>query len=110
LTVLDLVLRLPGTQRLGQVVPELEQPIIQHHQPTPDVARTLLVEIEGARRRVGVLRFWAIALTIEKLHCYQGVEEITNAARMQAQLLAQVHTSHLALAEFSEHAKLNSGK
>ena len=56
LAVLDLVLRLAGAQRLGQIVPELEEPRVEHDQDAADVTRAGFVEEQRAFRRVEILR------------------------------------------------------
>src|SRR5438477_11457527 len=57
--VLGFVLRLPGAKRFRQVMPELEQPCVQHLGDSADVARALAVEVE--RAAAGVLEYFASA-------------------------------------------------
>ena len=54
--VLDLVLRLAGPQRLGEVVPEAEQPRVQHLEHAADVARVLRSRKTAASGGVAVAR------------------------------------------------------
>jgi len=49
-------LRPARAQRLGQVVPELEEPGVEHHQDAPDVTRAGFVE---EQRALGVLKYSA---------------------------------------------------
>src|SRR5438874_9353630 len=57
--VLGFVLRLPGAKRFRQVMPELEQPCVQHLGDSADVARALAVKVE--RAAAGVLEYFASA-------------------------------------------------
>src|SRR5689334_24868696 len=86
LAVLGFILQKSGVQGLRQVMPELEKAVVQHRQPTADVAGTGRVEIKSPRWSVEVFSRRTIALSIEKLHCHECVEEIANTARVQAEL------------------------
>src|SRR5437762_13498208 len=44
LSVLDFVLRFAGAERLGQVVPELEQPRVEQDEDAADIAQADLAE------------------------------------------------------------------
>src|SRR6266849_4676762 len=78
--VLDFVLRTPSAQGLRQVVPELEEPAVEHRQPTADIARTSAVEIERACGRVEVSGRGAVTRADEELHRHECVEEIADTA------------------------------
>src|SRR5215469_7399612 len=86
LAMFDFILRPSGAQGFGQIVPELEKPVVQHHQPTADIARAALDKIEGARGGVEVLGGCTVPLTVEELHRHKGVKKIANAARVQTEL------------------------
>src|SRR4030095_5177176 len=108
--VLCFVLRLPGTERFRQVMPELEQPRIQHLGDSADVARALAVKVESGRWRVEIFRPGSVALAFEELHHHKRVEKIRDAARMQCEFLADFCAREPALSKRSEQTKLNSGK
>ena len=110
LSVLGLVLRLAGPQRFGKVVPELEEPRVQHLENAADVARAPAVEVQRARRRVRVGRAGPVALPVEDLHRDQGVEEIRDPARVHFQLAAQGLARQGAIAECGEDPHLDRGE
>ena len=108
--VLGFVLRLPGAERFRQVMPELEQPRVQHLGDSADVARAFAVKVESGRGRVEIFRAGSVALAFEELHCHKRVEKIRDAARMQCEFLADFCAGEPALSKSSEQTKLNSGK
>ena len=77
--MLDLILRFSSAQGLGQVVPELEEPRIEHDENAADIAGLRAVEVEGGGGRVEVLRGRAVALAVEEAHCDQCVKEIADS-------------------------------
>ena len=96
LAVLDFVLRLAGAQRLGQVVPEFEEPRVEHDQNAADVARAGFIEEQRAFGRVEILRLRAVAFAAEKLHRDERVEKIRDAARVELQFRAQLRAGEAA--------------
>ena len=108
--MLDLVLRLAGAQRFGQIVPELEEPRVEHHQDAADVARAVAVEVERALRGVEVLRVGPVAFAIEEFHRHQRVEEIADPARMQTELAAELRAGQAPVAQVGEKAELDGGE
>jgi len=110
LSVLDLVLRLAGAQRRGQVVPEAEQARVEHLQHAADVARAVPVQEEQPGRGVVVLRLRAVALALEEAHRQERIEEVLDAARVQLELRSQLRPRHAPRAEAREHAELGGGQ
>ena len=110
LSVLRLVLRLPGAQRFGQVVPVLEQPRVEHLEDAADIARAVAVEKQQPARRVEVDGGRPVAVAVEKAHRDQRIEEIRVGARMEAELGAQRRAGHPLRSETSEDAELDGGE
>ncbi len=82
---LGLVLRLAGAQRLGQVPPEGIEPPVGHLQDAADIGRLASVEIEIGLGRVGV----DAVIPFQHPQRHQRVEEVANAALVQAELVPQ---------------------
>ena len=78
---LDLVLRLPGAQRLGEVAPERIEAMVRHLEDAADVGRLLPVEEQVGLGRVGV----AVAGALQEAERDQRVEEVARRARVQAE-------------------------
>ena len=108
--MLGLVLRAAGAQRVGQVVPELEEPVIQHDHDAADVAGAVPVKIERAGGRVEVFRARSVSFAVEKLHRHEGVKEVANRARVQAEFSSQFRARHMAAAKGGEGAEFNGGQ
>ena len=79
-----------GPQRLGEIVPEFEEPRVEHGQNAPDVTRAGLVEEQCAFGRVEILRLRAVAFAAEKLHRDERVKKIGDGARVELQFRAQL--------------------
>ena len=87
---LDLVLRLPGAQRLGEVPPERIEAVVRHLEDAADVRRLLAVEEE-----IGLGR---VARSDRRSRCeeaerHQRVEEVARRARVQAEAAARAPRS-----------------
>ncbi len=102
-----LVLGFAGAQGFRQVVPELEQPIVEHDQHSADIARARLVEIESSRWRVEVLRLRSVPFPLQEVHRHQRVEEIAERAGVQAKLPAQLGAAKPASSEFGEESEID---
>src|SRR6266404_3128532 len=89
LAVLDFILRFSSAERLGQIVPVLEQTSVEHLQNAADIARAVPVQIKGALGRVRVFGFGTVPLPVQKLQRDKRVKKVTRAARMQAEFRAQ---------------------
>src|SRR6185503_3319738 len=76
LAMLDFVLRFAGAQGFGQIVPEFEEPGIEHHQDASDITRAVAIEIKHASGRLEIARVWPKPIAFEQLHGHQSVEEI----------------------------------
>jgi hypothetical protein len=105
--VLDLVLRFPRPERLRQIVPEFEQPPVQHLQDATDIARAVAIEIQRRELRVRIVRRISIAFAIQELHRHQRIEEIADPALMHADLLRQLHARQFPILQDREHAQLD---
>ena len=110
LSVLHFVLRFAGAQRLGQVVPEFEEPRIEHREDAADVTRALAIEIERTGRGVEVSRGRPVALAIEKFHRHQRIEKIADPTRMQTQLGTEFRARRVALSELREDPEFDGGE
>src|SRR6185295_19270986 len=108
--VLDLVLRLARAQRFGQVMPEPEEPRVEHLEDAADITRARLVEVQRSGGSVEVLRRRTIALAIEELHRDERIEEFGDRARMDLELTAQLGAGHAPRAEAREEAELDGGE
>src|SRR5262249_28893818 len=108
--VLDLVLRLAGAQRGGEVVPEAEQARVEHLEDGADVARARAVEKEAPRGRVAVARGGPGAVALEEAQRHQRVEEVRDGARVQPELAAQLLAREAPRAEPREDAELDGGE
>jgi hypothetical protein len=100
--VLGFVLRLPGAQRFGQIIPVLEQPRIEHFGDSADITRAIAVEIQSGGGRVEISRLGAVALTLEELHRHQRIKKICDAARMQFKFLTDLRSCESAPTECGE--------
>src|SRR5215213_6625051 len=74
--VFDLVLRLSGLQRLGEVSPEPVEPAVEHFQQAADVGRLVGVEELRGVAGVAILAAWSVAVSLQKSHCDETVEEV----------------------------------
>ena len=108
--VLGFVLRFPGAQRFGQIIPVLEQPRIEHLGDSADVARAVAVEIQSGGGRIEIFRVGAVAVTFEEFHCHKRIEKIHDAARMQFQFLTDFLACEPALTERGEQIKRDRGQ
>src|SRR5262245_44216748 len=88
--MLDLVLRLPGAERLGEVPPEAVETRIRHLEEAADVAGAFAVEEERGLGRVPVAGRRSVAVTLEEAERDQRVEEVRDRARMESQGDAQL--------------------
>jgi hypothetical protein len=79
-------------------------------QEAADVARARAIEIHRAARSIEVLRLRPVALALEESHRDQRVEEVRDTARVQAELGAELHTSHSALTELRKHTEFDGGQ
>ena len=82
---LDLVLRLSGAQRVGELGPERVQPGVRHLQDAADVRRLLPIEEHFRLGRVAV----AVALASEESKRHQRVEKVARRATVQPQPSAE---------------------
>ena len=110
LAVLDFVLRFAGAQRFGKIVPEFEEPRVEHDQNAADVTRAGFVEEQRAFGRVEILRLRAVAFAAEKLHRHERVEKIGDAARVEFQFRAQLRAGETAIGELREEPHLDGGE
>ena len=74
---------LAGSERFGQVVPELEEPRVEHDEDAADIARAVLVEEQRAFRRVKILRGRTVALTFQESHCNERIEKVRDGTRVE---------------------------
>jgi hypothetical protein len=88
--MLDLVLRLARPQRFRQIVPEFEEPPVQHLQDAADISRAVAVEIERGQFRIRITRPHAIPFPIQKFHRHQSIKEIADAPGMHPNLFRQL--------------------
>ena len=100
----------PGAQRFRQIVPELEQPRVEHLQNAADVARAAAIEIKSAGGRVEILRVGAVAFALEEFHRHERIEKIGDAARMQFEFFPELRAGEPALAERREDTELDRGE
>lgn len=91
-------------------MPVLEEARVQHDEDAPDVARAVAIQVECAFRGIEILRGRPVALAVEEFHGDQGVEEITDATRMQTQLSTEFRASGAAMAQLGEHTELDRGE
>ena len=105
--VLDLVLRLPGPQRLGEIAPESIQPGVQHLEDPADVRRALLVEERRGLRRVAIAAVGAVAVALEEPQRDERVEKVVDPARVQPEPFAELLTGHRLVAELREQLQLD---
>ena len=103
--VLGFVLRLAGTESFGKIVPELEETLVQHDEDAADISGAGAVEVERAGGGIGVFGIRAVADAVEELHGDQRVEEVGDAARMDADFGTQFSAGQLAGAERGEQFK-----
>ena len=105
--MLGFVLRAPRTQGSWEVVPELEQAVIQHDKNSADVARAAAVEIEGSGRCIEIFRVRAVALAIEEFHRNQRIEEVADRAPVQADFGAHLRACKPTIAELGKYFELH---
>src|SRR5215469_16411448 len=91
-------------------MPELKKTLVEHDENTADIARTGFVEIERSSGRVGILGLRSVGVTVEEPHGHERVEEIADAAWVQANLGAEFRAGDLAIAEFGEHIEVDGGQ
>jgi hypothetical protein len=108
--VLDLVLRPPGAQRFGKIVPELEQSRVQHLEDAADVPRTVAIQVEGAGRGVEVVGRRTVAVAIEKAEGDQRVEEVADAAGVHADFGTELSAGHRSTGQPGEHTEFDGGQ
>jgi hypothetical protein len=101
-------LRSTSAQGLGQIIPEFKQAGIKHYENAADIPRTVSIQVNGSCRRVGILGVGTKPFPVKKLHRYQGVEEVRNAARVQAQFAPELPAAQAPLAKFGKEVKLDS--
>ena len=105
--MLGFILRLAGAKGFRQVIPELEEPRVQHFQYSADVTRALLIEIKSRGGCVVIFCIGSLAVAVEKFHCHERIEKIENAARMQTKFAADVRAREPAIAELGEKIKVD---
>lgn len=111
LPVLLLVLGLAGPKRFRQVVPVAEEAGVEHDEDAADVAGGFFVEEVGALGGVVVEGPGPVAVAAEELHGDEGVEEVGDAARVEAEGFAEVGAGLAAvLAEAGEDAHFDGGE
>src|SRR5215510_1196938 len=103
--MLDFILRLAGAERLGQVIPKLEKPRVEHDENATDIPRTFLVQEQRAVGCVEIPGRLPFPLATEKLHRHEGIEEICDGARVHVQLSAEFRARKAAVSEFGEHTE-----
>jgi hypothetical protein len=91
-------------------VPELEEPCVEHLENAADVTRTPTIEVELSGDGVEILRVGAVAFALEKFHRHEGVEEVSDPARMQAKLLTQLDAGEAPVSKDGEKPKLDGGQ
>src|SRR6185312_16252378 len=109
LAVLGFILGPAGAERLGQIIPEFEEPRVEHDEDAPDIARAFLIEEQQAFGRVEVLRRRAVSVAAEKFHRDEGVKEVGDAARMEAEFATQLLSREAAITQPGEHAEFDGG-
>ena len=107
---LDLVLRLACLQRFGQVAPERIEPGVGHLEEATDVGRALLVQERRRLRRVAIPSVVAVAVAPEEPERHECVEEVVDAAPVQAKASAELFTAHGLVTELGEQVELDRGE
>ena len=105
--LLDLVLRLAGAERRGEIGPEGIEAAVRHFEQAADVARAGAIEIESGGGRVHVARARAVAAPGEQAERDQSVEEVKGRARMKAERLLQLRRRLRAGCKLGEQAELD---
>src|SRR5215510_5964298 len=100
--LLGFVLRLTGSQGLRQAVPEFEEPCVQHLQNSTYVSRALPIQIQSRRGRIEIFGVLSFAFALQKFHYEKRIEEICDAARMQAEFFSNLRAGEPVLPQFAE--------
>lgn len=101
--VLCLVLGLSGAKRLGQMVPESEEPGVRHLQDAADIARFVAIEKELRVGRIAVV----VLCPVQKSQRHQRIQEVACAAGMQPEPSDQLMKLCRTAGEFGEDAHLD---
>ena len=101
--MLDLVLRLTGAQSFGEIVPEFEEPPVQHLQDPADVARIVAVKIQRRQWGIRVARGRSVPVAFQELHRHQRVEKIADPARMHTDFAGQLSSRQFPIPQDREH-------
>ena len=84
--VFGFVLRLTGAKGFRQIVPEPEQARVQHFQNSADIPRTAFIQVKSSSDRIEILGMRSVTLALEEFHSDQGVKEIADGTRVEANL------------------------
>jgi hypothetical protein len=68
------------------------------------------VKVEGAGGRIEIFRGRAIVLPSEEVHRDERVEEVADAALVQAKFPTEFRAGNAAIAKFAEHAELDGSE
>jgi formate-dependent nitrite reductase cytochrome c552 subunit len=63
--------------------------------------------MQGRGRSVAICCTGAIALTFEKFHCHERIEEVRNTARMQSKFVSDLCACEAGLSEHAEKIERN---
>ncbi len=107
LAVLDFILRAAGAKRFRQIIPELEQPGVEHDENAADVAWAFLVKEQRAFRCIEVFRGRPVAVPAEEFHRHERIEKVRDGARVQAQFSAQFVPAQTTAAKLRKQAELD---
>ena len=105
--LLDLVLGLPGLQRLGEIAPEWIEPLVGHLQDSADVGRAPLVQERRTLSRVAIAAVAPLTVPLQESQRDEGVEEVVDPSRVEAELFADLLTGHRIGAEVREQLQLH---
>ena len=107
---LDLVLRLAGSQRLAQAVPEAEQPRVEHLGHATDVGGLCLTRNAAVSGVFRYLPSGAIAIAEQKAERDQRIEEVVSATRMESKRRSELLRRHRTVAECREEIEFDRGE
>src|SRR6476469_357118 len=103
----DLVLGLPGLQRLGQLTPEPVEPLAAHLEEPADVGGTLFVEECRRLGAVAIAAIRTVAIAFEESQRDEGIEEVVGRPRVKSQPFADFLARHRLSAEVAEQVQLH---
>ena len=97
-------------QRRLQIAPEAEQAVVGHFQNAAHIGGFVAVEKLLGFGTVGIQRFDAIAIALQETECHQCVEEIPDAAGVQAKITTQFLATQVGAGQTGEHTQVDGGE